>query len=87
MQTVYGAITHAFADRHGEFLGFDTAQSELVAIPEPETFCQLPWNKAMGRVFCTLFRNREDCEDPRGIFTADCRGKPAARLREVCAGP
>ena len=74
VQTVYGAITHAFADRHGEFLGFDTAQSELVAIPEPETFCQLPWNKAMGRVFCTLFRNREDREDPRGIFTADCRG-------------
>jgi glutamine synthetase len=74
VQTVYGAVTHAFADRHGEFLGFDTTQSELVAIPEPETFCQLPWNKAMGRVFCTLFRNREDRENPGGIFTADCRG-------------
>ncbi len=74
VQTVYGAVTHAFADRHGNFLGFDSAQSELVAIPEPETFCQLPWNKAMGRVFCTVFRNREDPDNPGGVFTADCRG-------------
>ena len=34
--------------------------SELVGIPDPETFVQLPWDKRVARVFCTCFRNREE---------------------------
>jgi Glutamine synthetase len=39
-----------------------------------ETFCQLPWDPKTARVFCTLFRNREEEVDPGGYLTSDCRG-------------
>ena len=47
---------------------------ELVGIPDPETFCQLPWDKRVGRVFVTCFRNREERKNPGGHLTSDCRG-------------
>ncbi|MBX2839308.1 MAG: glutamine synthetase family protein, partial [Gammaproteobacteria bacterium] len=47
---------------------------ELIGIPEPETFSQLPWDKRVGRFYCTLFRNREEKEDPGAFLTSDCRG-------------
>ena len=28
----------------------------------------------IGRFYCTLFRNREEKENPGGYLTADCRG-------------
>jgi glutamine synthetase len=55
-------------------MGYGPEAAELVGIPEPETFCQLPWDKRVARVFCTLFRNREEREDPGGFLTSDCRG-------------
>ena len=45
-----------------------------VGIADPDTFVQLPWDKRIGRVFCTCFRNREEPENPGGRLTADCRG-------------
>ena len=73
-QLVYGATVNLFLNRHGEYLGYGPEAAELVGIPEPETFCQLPWDKRVARVFCTLFRNREERQEPGAFLTSDCRG-------------
>ena len=73
-QLVYGATANLFMDRHDNYIGYGPEASELVGIPDPETFVQLPWDKQVGRVFCTLFRNREEEEDGGAFLTADCRG-------------
>jgi glutamine synthetase len=73
-QLVYGATVNLFVNRHGDYMGYGPQDKELVGIPEPETFCQLPWDKRVARVFCTLFRNREERENPGAFLTSDCRG-------------
>lgn len=73
-QLVYGATVNLFLNRHGDYLGYGPESAELVGIPEPDTFCQLPWDKRVARVFCTLFRNREERQDPGAFLTSDCRG-------------
>ncbi len=73
-QLVYGATVNLFVNRHGDYMGYGPEASELVGIPETETFCQLPWDKRVARLFCTLFRNREERENPGGFLTSDCRG-------------
>lgn len=73
-QLVYGATANLFLDRHRNYIGYGPEASELVAIPDPETFCQLPWDKRVARVFCTCFRNREEPNDPGAYLTSDCRG-------------
>lgn len=74
VQLWYGAVADVCTDRRGEYIGYGANASELVAIPDPESFCQLPWNPRVARVFCTLFRNREDGEDAGAFLTSDCRG-------------
>ncbi len=73
-QLVYGATMNLFLNRSGEYLGYGPEAAELVGIPEPETFMQLPWAPKIGRFYCTLFRNREEKVDPGGYLTSDCRG-------------
>jgi glutamine synthetase len=73
-QLVYGATANLFVDRHHKYIGYGPEASELVGIPDPETFVQLPWDKRVARVFCTCFRNREERDDPGGHLTSDCRG-------------
>ncbi|QYX55257.1 glutamine synthetase [Roseovarius sp. SCSIO 43702] len=73
-QLVYGATVNLFTNRAGEYLGYGPEAAELIGIPEPETFMQLPWAPQIGRFYCTLFRNREEKENPGGYLTADCRG-------------
>ena len=73
-QLVYGSTANLFIDRHGDYIGYGPEAMELVGIPDPETFCQLPWDKRVARVFCTLFRNREEKENPGAFLTSDCRG-------------
>jgi glutamine synthetase len=73
-QLVYGSTANLYTDRHGQYIGYGPEASELVGIPDPETFCQLPWDKRVARVFCTCFRNREENENPGGHLTSDCRG-------------
>ena len=73
-QLVYGATANLFLDRHGNYIGYGPEASELVGIPDPETFAQLPWDKRVARVFCTCFRNREEDDSPGGPLTSDCRG-------------
>ena len=62
-QLVYGATANLFADRHGDYIGYGPEAAELVGIPEPETFMPLPWDPKVARVFCTLFRGREERDD------------------------
>ena len=73
-QLVYGSTANLFVDRHGQYIGYGPESWELVGIPDPETFCQLPWDKRVARVFCTCFRNREELENPGAHLTSDCRG-------------
>ena len=73
-QLVYGSTANLYIDRHGHYIGYGAEASELVGIPDPETFCQLPWDKRLARVFCTCFRNREERELPGAHLTSDCRG-------------
>ena len=73
-QLVYGSTANLFVDRHGDYIGYGAESWELIGIPDPETFCQLPWDKRVGRVFCTLFRNREERDNPGGALSSDCRG-------------
>ncbi len=73
-QLVYGSTANLFIDRHGDYIGYGPEAMELVGIPDPETFCQLPWDKRVARVYCTCFRNREERENPGSHLTSDCRG-------------
>jgi len=73
-QLVYGAAVNLFLNRHGEYLGYGPEAAELVGIPEPESFCQLPWDKRVARLWCTLFRNREERQNPGAYLTSDSRG-------------
>ncbi len=73
-QLVYGSTANLYTDRHGHYIGYGPEASELVGIPDPETFCQIPWDKRVARVYCTCFRNREERENPGGHLTSDCRG-------------
>jgi len=73
-QLVYGSTANLFLDRHRNYIGYGPEASELVGIPDPETFVQLPWDKRVARVFCTCFRNREEEVDPGAYLTSDCRG-------------
>ena len=74
IQCWYGGVANVFADRHGQLIGFPPNASELLALPDPDTFCQLPWNKRMARVYCTVFRNREEADDPGAFLDTDSRG-------------
>ncbi|MBT3558766.1 MAG: glutamine synthetase [Rhodospirillales bacterium] len=74
MQTWLGGVTNVFADKEGDLIGFAPNASELLALPDPDTFCQLPWNKRLARVFCTVFFSREDPERPEEFLDSDTRG-------------
>jgi len=73
-QLVYGATANLFVDREGNYIGYGPEARELVGIPEPDTFCVLPWDTKTGRIFCTLFRGREEEVDGGAFLTSDCRG-------------
>ena len=73
-QLVYGSTANLFTSRQGRYLGYGPEASELVGLADPETFVQLPWEPKVARVFCTLFRNREEPIDPGDYLSADCRG-------------
>src|SRR5271170_8173708 len=63
-QLVYGATANLFIDRHGQYIGYGPEAHELVGLPDVETFSVLPWDRKVARVFCTLFRGREELDDP-----------------------
>ena len=63
-QLVYGATVNLFTDRAVNYLGYGPEAAEMVGIPEPDTFMQVPCAPEIGRFYCTLFRNREEKVDP-----------------------
>ena len=73
-QLVYGATANLFIDRHGQYIGYGPEAAELVGLPDVDTFCPLPWDRSVARVFCTLFRGREEAVDGGSYLTSDCRG-------------
>ncbi len=73
-QLVYGSTANLFTDRHGNYIGYGPEARELVGVAEPETFTTLPWDPKTARVFCTLFRGREEKVNGGAFLTADCRG-------------
>ena len=73
-QLVYGSTANLFIDRLGNYIGYGPEARELVGIAEPETFMPLPWDPKTARVWCTLFRGREEEVDGGAFLTADCRG-------------
>ena len=74
MQTWLGGVTNVFADKEGDLIGFAPNASELLALPDPDTFCQLPWNKRIARVYCTVFFSKEDPGRPEQYLDSDTRG-------------
>src|SRR5262245_26840464 len=44
-QLVYGSTANLFIDREGNYIGYGPEARELVGVPEPETFCVLPWDR------------------------------------------
>jgi len=88
-QLVYGSTANLFIDRHGDYIGYGPESRELVGLPDVDTFCVLPWDPKTARVFCTLFRGREEENDPGEYLSSDCRGNlsgstPSSRRRPGC---
>jgi glutamine synthetase len=73
-QLVYGSTANLFVDRHGDYIGYGAESKELVGVAECDTFMKLPWDSKTARVFCTLFRGREEKVDGGAFLTSDCRG-------------
>ena len=80
-QLVYGATANLFTDRRGDYIGYGAEARELVGLPDVDTFCVLPWDPKVARVYCTLFRGREEDVDGGAYLTSDCRGN-LRRLHE-----
>src|ERR1700730_16240896 len=48
-QLVYGSTANLFIDRKGDYIGYGPEARELVGLPEPEPFAELPWDRHGGR--------------------------------------
>lgn len=73
-QLVYGSTANLFTDRHGDYIGYGAEAPELVGLPDVDTFQVLPWDPQTARVFCTLFRGREEEAEGGAVLSSDCRG-------------
>ena len=73
-QLVYGSTANLFIDRRGDYIGYGPEARELVGLPDVDTFCPLPWDPRVARVFRTLFHGREEEVDGGAFLTSDCRG-------------
>ena len=76
-QLVYGSTANLFIDRKGDYIGYGPEARELVGLADVDTFEVLPWDRKVARVFCTLFRGREEEVDGGAFLTSDCRGNLA----------
>ena len=54
-QLVYGATADLFTDRQDNYIGFGPEESELAAIADLDTFCRLPWDPRVARVYCDCY--------------------------------
>ena len=86
-QLVYGATVNLFLNRHGEYLGYGPEAAELVGVPEPETFMQLPWDKRVARMFCTLLPQPRGEGESRRLSDLRLPRQSPAHPRRVREGP
>ena len=70
-QLVYGATINLFVNRRGEYLGYGPEAAELIGIPEPDTFMQLPWDKRVRARYSGIAKS-DRSQQP--FLTADARG-------------
>jgi glutamine synthetase len=77
-QLVYGSVADLFMDRYGNYIGFGAHESELLGMPDLDTFRILPWDRRVARVYC-------DCYDSEtgDVFDADCRSNLKRVVAEV----
>ena len=54
-QLVYGATADLFTDRQDNYIGFGPEESELAAMADLDTFCRLPWDPRVARVYCDCY--------------------------------
>jgi glutamine synthetase len=74
VQTWMGGVANVAPNFKGELIGFNANAMECIALPDPETFVQLPWDSRIARVFCTLYYGIEDPEKPGEYYEYDTRG-------------
>ena len=77
-QLVYGSVADLFMDRYGNYIGFGAHESELVGIPDLDTFRILPWEPRVARVYADCFDS-----ETGDYFDADCRGNLKRLSREI----
>jgi glutamine synthetase len=68
------AVADVAEDRHGRLMGASAEASELVAIPDPETFAVLPWEPTFARMFCRLYYRGDTGERAGQALPTDVRG-------------
>lgn len=73
------AISDLQTTRDGIYIGGGVQSPEITAVPEPDTFQVLPWDRSMGLFFCTIYESPYLPDVGGNIFYADIR----ARLRQV----
>ncbi|AUZ05657.2 MULTISPECIES: glutamine synthetase family protein [Vitreoscilla] len=73
------AMSDLQATRAGVLLGGGVQASELIALPDIDTFNVLPWDKQMGSFFCTAYEPEHVPEIGGQILGTDAR----ANLRHV----
>ncbi len=78
-QLVYGATANLFVDRHGDYIGYGPEAAELVGLPEPDTFQQLPvGQQGRARVVPVL-------PQPRGAGEPRRASSPPTAAATSCA--
>lgn len=68
------AVANLQTTREGELLGGGVGAAEYCAVPDLDTFCVLPWDHKVARVFCSLYEPDHVLTDPGAPFASDTRG-------------
>lgn len=58
----------------GTLMGGGAEAEEITALPDPETFVPLPWDRSVGRFLCSLYRRDDRAADGGAPLPTDVRG-------------
>ena len=62
------------ANLEGNLMGGGAEAEEITALPDPETFAPLPWDRSVGRFLCRLYRRDDRAEEGGSPLPTDARG-------------
>jgi glutamine synthetase len=68
------AISNLQSDRSGKLLGGGVDAAEYTAVPDLDTFCVLPWDTSVARVFCRLYEPDHIASVGGAALPTDTRG-------------